>query len=149
MDGGYALEPDEFDAGFVLACQAHPHAEHAAAIQHLFEYLSRPLDEVTLPCPVESPLVVYEHPGRSPVAGSLLLGEASETATAVLGTKRAGGPLEVGGSHPQDHPAAPRAGAGRRTGRDVDVRLRELRRRVGHGAHAVVALNEKPPASPR
>jgi hypothetical protein len=77
MDGGYALEPDELDAGFVLACQSHPHAEKVA----ILEYLSRPLEEVTLPCPVASPLVVYEHPGRSPVAGSLLLGEASETAT--------------------------------------------------------------------
>jgi hypothetical protein len=27
MGGGYALKPDELDAGFVLACQSHPRAE--------------------------------------------------------------------------------------------------------------------------
>jgi hypothetical protein len=50
----------------------------------MFAGSQRPLCHDTLGSPtvgVASPLVVYERLGRSSVAGSLLLSEASETAT--------------------------------------------------------------------
>src|SRR5918996_4456572 len=60
-----------------------------------------------------------------------------------LCTERGCRPLVVRRRHPEDHPVAARSRSGRRDRGDVDAGLRELRRRLGNGAHAVVALDQE------
>src|SRR5919106_5888842 len=62
-----------------------------------------------------------------------------------LGAERAGRRVVIGRCDPDDHPVAPGSGGDGRRGGDVDVRLGELRRRVGDRAHTIVALDEKRP----